>query len=67
MESGLVGFFRTTAIIVIAYYVFKFLYAKVLKTSKRSRNSFGKNNGKPNPKKKEDQLGDYVDYEDISD
>jgi len=67
MEAGLIGLLRTTAIIIIIYYVFKLIFSKIFKTSKRGANSSINNDAKSNSSDKKDKLGDYVDYEDLSD
>ena len=67
MESGVIGFFRTLAIIIVVYYVFKFLYSNVLKVRFKGSRQSSKDDIKSNSTSKDDKLGDYVEYEDISD
>jgi len=63
--------FRTILIIAISYYLFKFILKFYLRI--RSAN-FGRNQNKPQSKGKankekkgEDELGKYIDYEDVND
>ena len=67
IESGLISLLRTTAIIVVVYYVIKFILSKIINVSGRTTNSSFKNNTKSKSAHKDDKLGDYVEYEDLSD
>ena len=74
IESGFVGLFRTIAIIIVVYYSFKiitrFLFPIFIRyMSKKHSKNFDKKSEKPPKRKngKDENLGEYIDFEEIKD
>ena len=71
MESGLVGLFRTLLIIVVVYYSFRFLmrfiFPIIIRNLGNKQRQGEQKKSTERKRKKEDNLGEYVDYEEIKD
>ena len=63
-ETGVVSFFRTVLIIALAYYSIRFIVKLLTKKSPPNIPNPGNNKGK---KKGNDDLGEYVDFEEVED
>jgi len=64
-EAGIVGFFRTILIIGLAYYSIRFI-VRVF-TKKPGSNSGPMSGSKKSKGKGNDNLGEYVDFEEVED
>ena len=72
VEASLVGFIRTIVIILVSYYFIKFVVLRVLPLFliwKRMKSSTTKNDQhkKSDKNKKDKDLGEYVDFEEVED
>lgn len=64
VEASFVGFLRTALIIVLIFYAIRFISRLLILNSFRKKSNRDKNAGK-NSDKDQDNLGEYIDYEEV--